>query len=204
VGAQLSEILNDQIDSKESGFSRRRVVKGVAWSVPVILTTAAAPPASASPSPTTPPTPPPVTPTGVFIKGTQNMPSSSSNGHERVGQDLPIGLNFKDLVNVAGEVKVILTITPTDSGSPVISPSAVAANSKPIAVTRLQNNQIQFSAAPAAGASVLDFAFSQYTYNGKKQSSGNYQVTTVVSFTKDNMLFQMNPGPSTSFQLPAL
>jgi hypothetical protein len=45
-------MLNEEIESKESGFSRRRVVKGVAWTVPVILTTAAAPPASASPGTT--------------------------------------------------------------------------------------------------------------------------------------------------------
>jgi hypothetical protein len=49
----LSEILNATVDgSKETGFSRRRVIKGVAWSVPVILTTVAVPPASASPGPT--------------------------------------------------------------------------------------------------------------------------------------------------------
>jgi hypothetical protein len=49
VGAQLSEILNEELESKESGFSRRRVVKGVAWSVPVIITAVASPAAAASP-----------------------------------------------------------------------------------------------------------------------------------------------------------
>lgn len=48
-GAQLSEILNEEIESKESGFSRRRVVKGVAWTLPVLVTAVGAPPASASP-----------------------------------------------------------------------------------------------------------------------------------------------------------
>lgn len=48
MGAQLSEILNEELESKESGFSRRRVVKGVAWTVPVIMATVAVPPASAS------------------------------------------------------------------------------------------------------------------------------------------------------------
>jgi len=45
----LSEILNEEIESKESGFSRRRVVKGVAWTVPVIVTAVASPAAAASP-----------------------------------------------------------------------------------------------------------------------------------------------------------
>ncbi|WP_104044906.1 hypothetical protein [Arthrobacter sp. ZGTC412] len=45
----MSEVLNAKvIASEENHFSRRRVVKGVAWSVPVIMTTIAVPPASAS------------------------------------------------------------------------------------------------------------------------------------------------------------
>ena len=52
LGAHLTEILNEGAVAKESGVSRRRVVAGVAWTVPVILTTVAAPPASASPGPT--------------------------------------------------------------------------------------------------------------------------------------------------------
>jgi hypothetical protein len=52
----LSEVLNaEATSSEEGGFSRRRVVKGVAWSVPVIVAAVGAPPASASPGPTTPP-----------------------------------------------------------------------------------------------------------------------------------------------------
>ena len=51
----MSEVLNEKVtSSEENGFSRRRVVAGVAWSVPVILMTVAAPPASASPGPTVP------------------------------------------------------------------------------------------------------------------------------------------------------
>ena len=55
TGASLSEVLNEKVtSSEENGFSRRRVVAGVAWSVPVILMTVAAPPASASPGPMVP------------------------------------------------------------------------------------------------------------------------------------------------------
>lgn len=50
----MSEVLNAEVtSSEEAGFSRRRVVKGVAWSVPVIVTAIAAPAAAASPVPTT-------------------------------------------------------------------------------------------------------------------------------------------------------
>lgn len=49
MGAQLSEALNSKVTSiEEGGFSRRRVVKGVAWSVPVVVTAIAAPAAAAS------------------------------------------------------------------------------------------------------------------------------------------------------------
>ena len=51
LGAQLSEVLNADVDGKEeNGFSRRRVVAGVAWSLPVIATAIAAPAAAASAS----------------------------------------------------------------------------------------------------------------------------------------------------------
>lgn len=56
VGAQLSEVLNAEItNNEEGGLSRRRVVKGAAWSMPVIAAAIAAPAASASggtPTPT--------------------------------------------------------------------------------------------------------------------------------------------------------
>jgi len=53
----LSEVLNEKVtSSNENGFSRRRVVAGVAWSLPVIATAIAAPAAAASPGPTPTPT----------------------------------------------------------------------------------------------------------------------------------------------------
>ena len=45
----MSEVLNEKVASgEENGFSRRRVVAGVAWSLPVIATAIAAPAAAAS------------------------------------------------------------------------------------------------------------------------------------------------------------
>lgn len=49
MGAKLSEVLNAEVtSSEEGGLSRRRIVKGAAWSVPVIAAAIAAPAASAS------------------------------------------------------------------------------------------------------------------------------------------------------------
>lgn len=48
----MSEVLNEEVTSNEKGgISRRRVVKGVAWSVPVLVAAVGAPPAAASPGP---------------------------------------------------------------------------------------------------------------------------------------------------------
>lgn len=44
----MSEILLEEVIANESGVSRRRVVAGVAWSLPVIATAIAAPAAAAS------------------------------------------------------------------------------------------------------------------------------------------------------------
>lgn len=45
----MSEVLNESVQkSEENGFSRRRVVAGVAWSLPVIATAIAAPAAASS------------------------------------------------------------------------------------------------------------------------------------------------------------
>ncbi|MGK3649145.1 hypothetical protein [Pseudarthrobacter enclensis] len=46
--------MHAEIGSEESGFSRRRVVKGVAWSVPVLVAAVGVPPASASTGSNTP------------------------------------------------------------------------------------------------------------------------------------------------------
>lgn len=45
----MSELINAELtDTEDAGFSRRRVVKGVVWSVPVIVTAIAAPAAAVS------------------------------------------------------------------------------------------------------------------------------------------------------------
>ncbi|MET3771759.1 hypothetical protein [Arthrobacter nitrophenolicus] len=44
----MSEILQEEVVDNENGVSRRRVVAGVAWSLPVIATAIAAPAAAAS------------------------------------------------------------------------------------------------------------------------------------------------------------
>ena len=71
----MSGVLNSGvIDSEEKSFSRRRVVAGVAWSLPVIATAIAAPAAAASPGPSAP------VPAAVAIGPVGPAPAAGSSG----------------------------------------------------------------------------------------------------------------------------
>lgn len=101
VGAQLSEVLNDEVtSSEEAGFSRRRVVKGVAWSVPVIVAAVGAPPASASPGPVTPP--------ATTLKFLNELSSITYVGGGKGGTG-PTGFQ---VANASGTFSGSVTITP--------------------------------------------------------------------------------------------
>jgi hypothetical protein len=192
VGAQLSETLNEEIDSKESGFSRRRMVKGAAWTVPVILTTAAAPPASASQ----------VSPSGFFTDTKQDVAAAgnSGNGNGRIGLLLPSKLTLTDLTNVTGKVTVTVAITPKRTDSPYIAFSTVGLGATASFVPPSSGNVFKatFVSSSPVSASVLEFSFSGYVYNGKTKSSGSYDVTTVITNTAGTVLTTV---PATKIEL---
>jgi hypothetical protein len=114
MGAQLSEVLTaEATSSEEGGFSRRRVVKGVAWSVPVIVAAVGAPPASASPGPITPPT---VNATLDLVGGGTKLfkvGSSSGVGNQRSGScPSSIRITSTGAGLVTGVAAGRITITP--------------------------------------------------------------------------------------------
>lgn len=199
MGAQLSEILNEELESKESGFSRRRVVKGVVWTVPVLVTAVGAPPASASPGPVV--TPPPTPATGSISTGTQNVTSTVSSAHNRTGVTVPAALSLKNLSNVTGEVRVVMTIS-APSPAPIISFSTVKVGTATPSITRPTATQAEFAVALPAGATTLDFAFSEYSYTGKKQDAATYTVTTAITYIQGGTSIQMSAPPSSSISLP--
>lgn len=116
MGAQLSEILNEELESKESGFSRRRVVAGVAWSLPVIATAIASPAAAASGDPiVTLAAPIPVTITGA----------SAASGTAPTSFDIQTGIAFKGnvvtyVLKIEGSVqnqKALISVSSVSLGS---------------------------------------------------------------------------------------
>jgi hypothetical protein len=125
--------LNEEIGSEESGFSRRRVVKGVAWSVPVLVAAVGVPPASASPGPK------------VAIEFNQTPPlgltilKETGQGQQRTGQ----GPTKFTVRNATGPI----------TGSIVISPATpTAADPRTWVVAR----KIGTSATTTAGKTTLD------------------------------------------------
>jgi hypothetical protein len=195
MGAQLSEVLNAEVtSSEEGGISRRRVVKGVAWSVPVIVAAVGAPPASASPGPT-----PTITPaSGLFTNGLQSIPSTVSSAHDRSGVSVPATLSLRGLGGVTGSIQVALTISPDPAAAaaPTVSFSTVRVGSASVTVTpSVAGNKFtaNFSQTLPAGATTLDFLLSGYSYTGKKQDTATYTVTTLITFQQQGKTVQLNP-----------
>lgn len=197
LGAQLSEVLNEEVTRGKKGeFSRRRVVKGVAWSVPVIVTAVAVPPASASPGPTPTPT---VTPaTATFTAAAQAM-ASTQNGHSRTSVTVPTTLSLKNLGSVVGEIEVVITISPQPASAtaPTVKLSTVKIGTAPVTVAAgLTGNTstATFKVTPQTGATELDLTLGGYSYTGKRQDVFTYAVTTVITLQQGAKTVQLTPA----------
>lgn len=200
LGAQLSEVLNEQAMSKdEGGISRRRVAKGVIWSVPVLVAAVGAPPAAASPGPA------PAPASAFFTSEPQTVTSTVSTAHDRPGVAVPATLSLVELGGVTGNVEVVLTISP--------APQAIGAVT--LSLVRVGSTVVPFTLGPAgspfratfswtlpAGATQLAFALSGFSYSGKKQDSGTFNVTTLITFQQGGQTKQLTP--SSSIVLPKL
>ncbi|QDG89427.1 hypothetical protein [Pseudarthrobacter sp. NIBRBAC000502770] len=103
----MSEVLDAEIEgTEENGFSRRRVVAGVAWSLPVIATAIAAPAAAASPGP--------ISATATWSYGAAPQYSKIGGGGKIYGGAAPATLSLKNTGTSAftGTVSVTVTMTP--------------------------------------------------------------------------------------------
>lgn len=196
-GGTLTEILNDELDTNEGGFSRRRVVKGVAWTLPVLVTAVGAPPASASPGPVV--TPPAAT--ALLSPGTQNLLSTVSGGHDRLNVTVPSTLSLRNLDGVTGSISVKFSISPspTDPAAKTVSLSTVRVGTESVAVTpKTVGNSFEanFSKTVSVGTTSLDFALSGYGFAGKKQDAAahpNYAVSALVTFQQGGKTVQLSP-----------
>ena len=174
----MSEVLNAENDENEKGgFSRRRVVAGVAWSVPVILTTVAAPPASASPGT--------ASITAAFDGEQSSLTiqelTAPGQGHPATG---PTGFHIKNggsqSTSITGSIRI--EPNPAASGDPGVGVQSLTNATLSSAV--LDSNNIftaTFTIANLASngtASVL----TQFYYKGKKTQKRNFQMTVTVTY----------------------
>ncbi|MDQ0868253.1 hypothetical protein QFZ70_000726 [Arthrobacter sp. V1I9] len=197
MGAHLSEVLNATVDgSKETGFSRRRVVKGVAWTLPVIATAIAAPAAAASP--------PPISATASWVSGAAPQFSKIGGGGTKYGGTAPATLSLKNTgtSSFTGTISVTTTLSPVGTvlvgiGVESLLPAAV---SGPISFTQRQST-VSFSYTGTIGSGQTTTFSALYNYETINPKPSNvaysYVMTTTVVLTA-NAGGSLSLAPTTS------
>ena len=156
------------LSAPKASFDRRSVVKGAAWSVPVIAAAIAAPAASASET----------TATAAFgpIGNVTYKGSPTKTG------TAPTSFIIQNSAGAAinGNVTVKLTITPTTSGAPGTGIGAVTGGVVTTAGATTAANvfTITFSVpVNLQGGQAQSFAFGAYSHNGKNTSpAADYRI----------------------------
>lgn len=174
----MSEILNEEIESKESGFSRRRVVKGVAWSVPVIVTAVASPAAAASPSS--------VSVTASWLTGAAPQYSKIGGGGTKYLGSAPSVLSLKNtgLSAFSGTVSVTVTLTPVGSVLVGIGVESLAPATRSGSVSFSQHvstSSFSYTGTISAGQTVGFQASYNYETINPKPSNVTYTFTMATS-----------------------
>ncbi|WP_354217574.1 hypothetical protein [Arthrobacter sp. UYCo732] len=176
----MSEVLNDEVrSSEEAGFSRRRVVKGVAWSVPVIVAAVGAPPASASPGPVTQPSVTFSVPDAVTVTGATS--ASGPTGFDIQTGSAFVGTTVSYTISidaVASKQKALLSVTSVD---PVTStPKSGVSGSGSKEVTTFSD-----ILTTTSGNHKLHVAFKRFAFNiSPGKGTHAYQVTLTATLDK--------------------
>ncbi|MCY1673795.1 hypothetical protein OVA06_03525 [Pseudarthrobacter sp. SL88] len=162
--------MNEELESKESGFSRRRVVAGVAWSLPVIATAIASPAAAASGDPiVTLAAPIPVTISGA----------TAAAGTAPISFDIQAGAAFKgDVVTyrltiegVSQNQKALISLVSVSPGS---GNTSIPNNSK---LTNFDG-----SIATSPGNQFLRVNIGGFKYSGTV-TKGTFSYTVTLTVT---------------------
>ena len=184
LGAQLSEVLNAEVDGKEeNGVSRRRVVAGVAWSLPVIATAIAAPAAAAS---------------GVSATAALTGPGSSisfvsssgtGTGTNRTGTG-PTGFHITNSgTTFTGAVSGTVNIKPTATVAAGAGIQSIQAGSTPLTLsgvsysgTHEYNATFTYSGGVTAGQTLnFPMSFQYERISGSQPSKVTYNYTLTIT-----------------------
>jgi hypothetical protein len=176
----LSEVLNSKVTSiEEGGFSRRRVVKGVAWSVPVVVTAIAAPAAAASG---------PTFSISFGPKGPITVVKANGSANPRNGQG-PASLTFQNTSGAAvtGTVGIAPTGASTGTVRAGIAVKSLAGGS--VGTPTFNASHASTASFTLTGSQPAERAITFYYVDGNGQSapiSGQiytYTVTLTVGAT---------------------
>ncbi|WP_426763945.1 hypothetical protein ACP3TD_15865 [Pseudarthrobacter sp. 1G09] len=177
----MSEILNEELESKESGFSRRRVVAGVAWSLPVIATAIASPAAAASP---------PGKVEALLDFATSEVATfvqsgkEGASGQNRTGKG-PIAFHVKNASGLpSGPIVGKITVTSVATTDPrvgIYTFSATPLTDKSLVTAGSFAASFNLASGVQNGTTTT-FPFTFY-YTGGKSSSVGKEFTLTVSFS---------------------
>jgi len=185
----LSEVLNEEIGQEEKGgISRRRVAAGVAWSVPVILTTVAAPPASASP--------------GKYeaLLDYANLEAANfvqfdkptNSGQYRSGLG-PTGFHLKNSSGVAsGPVKGSISISSANTADPSVGVYSFSGGTLTATSTAPGKYTANFELqAGVANGATAQFSLGFYYTGSSKTAGAGKKFNLTVSFSSPTGLLDL-------------
>lgn len=181
-GAQLSEVLKENnTTSAESGFSRRRVVAGVAWSLPVIATAIAAPAAAASGLSATAA----LTGSGSAITFTSSTGTGSGTNHNGTG---PTGFQITNAGSAfTGAISGTVNIRPegtvsAGAGLQTLSTATLTPAAPPYTATHEYNATFVYAGGMTAGQTLsFPMTFQYERLTGSGPSKGTYAYTLTIT-----------------------
>lgn len=191
----MSEVLNANVDEKEKGsFSRRRVVAGVAWTVPVILTAVAAPPASASPGP--------ISATATWLSGAAPQYAKIGGGGTKYSGTAPATLRLANtgVSSFTGTVSVTISFAPVGTVLVGIGAESLAPATASSAVSYSQHQSTKSfsytfgSTNPLGVGQSLDFSI-LYNYESVNPKPSNVTYSFVMT---TSVVLTANTGGSLS------
>ena len=173
----MPEVSNEKVtNGEENGFSRRRVVAGVAWSLPVIATAIAAPAAAASG----------VSATAAFDAAGSSVeyPELTAAGQNRTGSG-PTGFHITNNGSaITGSITVLIRIEPVPAatGDPGVGVQSLT-NATLIGPSLSAANVFTASCSiPGIASNATASVPTRFYYKGKKSQTRNFLMSLTITY----------------------
>ncbi|MET1154262.1 hypothetical protein [Arthrobacter sp.] len=169
------------LTAPKASFDRRSVVKGAAWSVPVIAAAIAAPAAAASAKTAT---------VSLYGEGSRVTYAPTRNGGRAKIGTAPTGFTIHNTPGAIDDsVPATITITRASSGVPGIGIGIVGGTLVDAGAYVNDVRTITFNIpVKVSGGATQSFSFGSYTQDapGNGGTAGTYKVTLAIGFTSNN------------------